>query len=274
MLKNWTVITKPVRDGSNGIIAREKYLNSANHPNHANTEAIFDIVGNEITSKRILISGEQYRLQQKLRSERRGRPLSSYAMEFCLTLPKTYRPSREQWKAIIADCCKALAIHLDLTGDDRKKFYSLVRGVCHQQGEHSSYRGTGDHVHLIVSKLVNGQVLTGLQKKGATTTLKAAFTLSVTKYLGISVDSYTPQKLERGQRLEKWQYESQQLQAANEQHKNLLNKLERQISKWEDAVATADMRQIRRQRNRIEKSLAQAEAFGLKLDDVKGKLQN
>jgi hypothetical protein len=192
-------------------------------------------------------------------------------MEFCLTLSKQYRPSRDEWRGILADCCIALADHLTLSGNDRKEFLKHIRGVCHRQKQ-TGHRGTGDHVHLIVSKLNNGRVLTDLQRKGATATLKSAFTVAVTRHLGVSIDSYTPQELKRGQRLEKWQYESKQLQAANLQHQKLLHKLECQVLKWEEAVTNADMRQIRRQRNRIEKSLAQAEALGLIVSDVKGKL--
>lgn len=256
MLKNWTVITKPVRDGSNGIIAREKYLTSKTHPNHSRTETILNLIGNETTTKRIMIAGEKHRLRQKIRSERRGRPLSSFAMEFCLTLPKPYRPTREQWQCIIGECCKSLVNHLKLTGDDRKAFFSQIRAVCHQQLQ-TGNRGTGDHTHLIVSKIVNGKVLTELQKKAATRVLKHAFTAATVAHLGLSIDQYKPHELDKGRRLEKWQYESLKLEAANSEQAKLQKKLEKQIRRWEEAVAKADMKQIKRQRNRIDKSLSQ-----------------
>lgn len=256
MLKNWTVITKPVKNGSDGIIAREKYLNSRTHQNHTNTEAILDIVGNESTSKRIIVAGEKYRLRSKLKSNRRGRPLSSFAIEFCLTLPKQYRPTPNQWRAVIAACCRALADHLELSGDDRNTFFNHIRGVCHQQ-QQTGNRGAGDHVHLIVSKVLKDRVLTGLQKKAATKVLKRAFTAATTKYIGLSIDKYKPYELDKGHRLEKWQYESQKMEAANAEHTKLQKKLEKQISKWEEAVRAADLKQIKRQKNRIEKSLSQ-----------------
>ncbi|MEZ9635253.1 hypothetical protein AB4299_18645 [Vibrio cyclitrophicus] len=256
MLKNWTVITKPVKNGSDGIIARERYLNSRTHQNHTNTEAIIDIIGNESTSKKIIIAGERYRLRSKLKANRRGRPLSSFAIEFCLTLPKQYRPTPKQWHAIIVECCRALADHLKLTGDDRKTFFNHIRGICHQQHQ-AGIRGAGDHVHLIVSKVLKDRVLTELQKKAATRVLKKAFTAATVTHIGLSIDEYKPSELDKGNRLEKWQYESQKVESANIEKAKLQQKLEKQIKRLEEAVSKADMKQIKRQRNRINKSLSQ-----------------
>ncbi|MEZ8410473.1 hypothetical protein AB6C88_22005 [Vibrio splendidus] len=254
-MKTFVVITKPVKNGSAGIIAREKYLKSELHPNHTNTEAIFDVIGNEATSKRIVVAGEQYKLNKMLSNNRRGRKVSSFALEFCLSLPQVYRPTREQWRAIVRDCCKALAEHLKLTGADRKEFYSLVRGVCHQQKQKGI--GSGDHCHLILSKIVGGKVLRELQRKSSTVILKQAFTTAITTHVGISIDDYKPHQLNRGKRLEKWQFESRKLGKAQEQNDALLKKLENQIEKWELAKDSNDTKQLRRQHKRIEKSLAE-----------------
>lgn len=257
-MKTFVIVTKPVRNGSAGIVARERYLKSELHPNHTNTEAIFDVVGNEATSKRIIVNGEQYKLNRMLSNNRRGRQVSSFAMEFCLTLPKPYRPTREQWRLVIKDCCKALADHLQLIGSDRKEFFSLVRGVCHQQDQEG--KGTGDHCHLIVSKIVAGKVLRELQRKSSTTLLKQAFTTSVTTHVGISIDDYKPHQLNKGKRLEKWQYEARKLEKTLEKKESLLKKLENQIEKWELALKGCDTKQLHRQRNRIEKTLSQVDS--------------
>ncbi|WP_010439639.1 hypothetical protein [Vibrio cyclitrophicus] len=254
-MKTFVVVTKPVKNSSAGIIARERYLKSESHPNHTNTEVIFDVVGNEATSKRIIVAAEQYKLNKMLSNNRRGRNVSSIGLEFSLTLPQGYRPTKEQWRSIVRDCCKALADHLKLTGSDRKEFYSLVRGVCHQQKQTGS--GSGDHVHLICSKIVGNRVLRDLQRKGATALLKQAFTIAVSTHVGISIDDYKPHQLNRGKRLEKWQYESRKLEKAQEQRDLVLKKLEKQIEKWELALESLDTKQMRRQRNRINKSLSE-----------------
>ncbi|MFA0694244.1 hypothetical protein, partial [Vibrio sp. 10N.222.49.C9] len=46
----------------------------------------------------------------------------------------------------------------------------------------------------------------------------------------------------------------------------------RQKTRLDPTYANADMRQVKRQRNRIDKSLAQAEALGLMVTDIKGRL--
>ncbi|NOH44468.1 hypothetical protein F0259_11680 [Vibrio cyclitrophicus] len=255
-MKTFVIITKPIKNGSTGIVARERYLKSEKHPNHTNTEAIFDVVGNEATSKRIIVNGEQYKLNKMLSNNRRGRMVSSFAMEYCLTLPKTsYRPNLAQWRSIIGDCCIALADHLKLIGNDRKEFFSLVRGVCHQQKQEG--KGTGDHCHLIVSKVVGGKVLRELQRKSSTSLLKQAFTTAVTTHVGISIDDYQPHQLNRGKRLEKWQYESRKMEDLQKENQKLVGKLEKQIERWEQALENDDIKQLRRQRNRIEKTLSE-----------------
>lgn len=254
-MKTFVVITKPVKNGSAGIVARERYLKSEKHPNHTNTEAIFNVVGNEATSKRIIVAGEQYKLNKMLSNNRRGRQVSSIAMEFCLSLPQGYRPTKEQWRSIARDCCIALADHLKLAGSDRKEFYSLVRGVCHQQKQ-TGIKG-GDHLHLIFSKIVGNRVLRELQRKGATALLKQAFTTALTTHVGISIDDYKPHQLNRGKRLEKWQYESRKMEYLQKESQKLIGKLEKQIERWELALENSDIKQLRRQRNRIEKTFSE-----------------
>ena len=88
MLKNWTVITQPVRFATDGVMMRERYLQSLTHANHKHTHRIVSIFGCAETSNRIALAGEEFRLNQKIYNSRGGRPLSSYAVEYCLTLPK------------------------------------------------------------------------------------------------------------------------------------------------------------------------------------------
>lgn len=257
-MKTWTVITKPVKNGIDGIIARERYLTSKNHPNHARTEAIFDVVGNESTSRKIIVNGERYKLRQKLRSNRRGRPVSSVAIEFCLTLPQPYRPTKEQWRSILSDCCKALATHLKLTENERKEFFSQIRAVCHQQNQQG--RSAGDHCHMLVSKILSNRVLIDLQRKKATSLLKQAFTAAVTTHVGVSITDYKPYQLNRGRRLEKWQYESRRIESIKDENEKILKKIEKQINKYEEALTNSDIKQLRRQRNRIEKSISELDS--------------
>lgn len=259
MIKNFTLITQPVKNGFDGVLTRERYFLAANHPNHSRTEEIIELIGSKKTSLNIAMNGERYKLHQKVRSNRRGRPISSYAVEFCLTLPKSYRPTNEQWVKVAKECVFALAYHLNLSGSDKEAFYKGVRAVCHRQRQDG--KGAGDHVHLLIGKVVNNVVLTDLQKKSATSTIKIAFNQAVAKHLSINVEEYRPCELSRGKRLEKWSH------TLNEKSK-LEERLQKQIAKWNQAKELGDLKQLKRQKNRIKKTLEELDGKCVLDDDL------
>lgn len=100
MIKNWTVTTQPVRLASDGVMMRERYLLNTEHANHKYTEDLVSLFGCGATSKRIALTGEQFRLNQQLNNLRGGRPLSTYAMEYCLTLPRAMSSSNPLSKIV------------------------------------------------------------------------------------------------------------------------------------------------------------------------------
>ncbi|TKF31297.1 hypothetical protein [Enterovibrio norvegicus] len=251
MIKNWTITTEAVKNGTDGVMARERYLLAKEHPNHRTTEAIISLIGNAKTSQRIALIGEQFRVKQHL-NRKGGRPLSSYAMEYCLTLPKGHRPTPEQWRSIIADCCLAVSKLIELKPDEVKQFKSQIRAVLHQQ-QQSGVRGTGDHIHLIIGKILSGRVLKVLQQKKCTALLKQTFNAAVLKYTGLDHKQYKPHEINRGKRLETWKYREQKAaNAENTQH--LIAKLQKQADKWFKAKEENDYCQQNRQINRLIKT--------------------
>ena len=252
-MKNWTVITQAVKDGSNGIMKRERYLVSTKNASHKETN-IISLIGSPETSRRMAILGEQYKLYQQQKQKRGGRPLSSYAVEYCITLPKGISPTPNQWKLITIDCVKALAQVCNLTKPEYENYIKGIRAVLHQQNQNNP-RGTGDHVHFIVSKVLAGKgVLTQLQKKGATRALKSAFTLSVLKHTNYSINDYSPQEIGRSNRIEQWKVQYSRAEQSKEELK-LIRQLQNQVDKWLKAKEENDYRQVHRQFNRINKSL-------------------
>lgn len=252
MIKNWTVTTQPVRLASDGIMMRERYLLNTKHANHKCTEDLVSLFGCAHTSNRIALAGERFRLNQQLNNRRGGRPLSSYAMEYCLTLPKGYRPSKEQWQSIVKDCCLALAKLCKLNKSEFSQYRQQIRAVLHQQSQDGT-KGSGDHVHLIIGKVVGGGVLKELQQKKATKLIKQAFNQSVLKHVGIDHRTYDPIEKEKGRRLSTWQYQHQKATEALEIEK-LIEKMQTQFDKWLKAKEARDERQLKRQRNRLLKT--------------------
>ncbi|HCE2672288.1 TPA: hypothetical protein NGU48_004349 [Vibrio parahaemolyticus] len=251
MLKNWTVTTQPVRLGTDGVIMRERYLLNKKHVNHKHTEALISIFGCGETSHRIALAGEKFRLEQQLK-RKGGRPLSSYAMEYCLTLPKGYRPTAEQWQSIVKDCCLALARLCKLNKSEFAQYRLQIRAVLHQQAQ-GGIKGSGDHVHLIIGKVVGGRVLKDLQQKKATKLIKQAFNQSVLRHVGIDHRTYEPVEKEKGRRLSTWQYQHQKATEALEIEK-LIEKMQTQFDKWLKAKEEHNERQLKRQKNRLIKT--------------------
>lgn len=252
MLKNWTVTTQPVRLGSDGVMMRERYLLNKKHANHKYTEALISIFGSAETSNRIALSGEQFRLNQQLYNRRGGRPISSYAMEYCLTLPKDYRPTPEQWQSIVKDCCLMLAKLCKLNKSEFTQYRQQIRAVLHQQDQ-TTIKGCGDHVHLIIGKVVKSRVLKELQQKKGTKLIKQAFNQSVLKHVGIDHRTYEPIEVEKGRRLSTWQYQHQKATEALEIEK-LIKQMQTQCDKWLTAREEGNDRQKRRQKNRLLKT--------------------
>ncbi|MEZ8723820.1 hypothetical protein AB6D66_22325 [Vibrio pomeroyi] len=252
MLKNWTVITQPVRLASDGVMMRERYLQSLKHANHKHTQRIVSIFGCAKTSNRIALAGEEFRLNQKIYNSRGGRPLSSYAVEYCLTLPKGYRPTTQQWQSVVKDCSLALAKLCKLDKSEFSQYRQQIRAVLHQQ-EQGGKRGSGDHVHLIIGKVVGKRVLKELQQKKATKLIKQAFNSAVLKHVGVDHRSYEPIEAEKGRRLSTWQYQYEKANQALEIEK-LISKMQNQFDKWLKAKEEHNDRQQRRQENRLMKT--------------------
>ncbi|EOJ3675433.1 hypothetical protein ACM096_004233 [Vibrio parahaemolyticus] len=261
MLKNWTVTTQAVRLASDGVMMRERYLLNKKHANHKHTETLISIFGCSETSNRIAIAGEKFRLNQHLYNRRGGRPLSSYAMEYCLTLPKGYRPSKEQWQSIVKDSCLALAKLCKLNKSEFAQYRQQIRAVLHQQNQDGT-KGSGDHVHLIIGKVIGKRVLKQLQQKRATKVIKQAFNQSVLKHVGIDYRSYEPIEKEKGRRLSTWQYQHQKATESLEIEK-LIKKMQVQFDKWLIAKEELNERQLKRQKSRLLKSYDELKARDL-----------
>lgn len=266
MIKNWTITTQAVKNGSAGVITREHYLMSTSHPNHKATEQIISLYGSSRTSQNIAMRAEQFKVRQML-NRRGGRPLESFAMEYCLTLPKKFRPTSSQWRYIVRDCCLALASKLELQDDELKDFKQQIRAVLHRQKQAGTV-GTGDHVHLIVSKVVNGRVLKELQRKQATALLKQVFTSSVMEHAGIDHTLYKQKSSNNNKRLPDWRYQRQEAKNTVETMK-LIDKLQKQAEKWFTAFNENDAKQKNRQFNRLTKTFEQLS--GHSLTDEMGK---
>ncbi|WP_279151329.1 hypothetical protein [Photobacterium iliopiscarium] len=273
MIKNWTVITQPVKWQSKGLFLRERYLTSTSHPNHNNTKNIIPIFGNKESIKRLSIFGERFNLNKNV-NQCRGRRLDSYAMEFCLTLPKGFSPSKDQWEKIIFDISLSVKKYSNLSDDEFKYFKSCIFAVIHQQDQNIK-TGSGDHLHLIIPKVIfnkkSFRLITEIQKKQFTKLIKNIYTLSVLNNCNYSTSNYYPKKEKYGNKVEIWKANQESLYNENRKNKKYLVTLN-QIKKWLSAYDENNHIQMNRQFNRIKKSYA--ELLGLNNNKLLNDIDN
>lgn len=91
--------------------------------------------------------------------------------------------------------------------------------------------GAGDHVHLIIGKVIGGRVIKELQQKKATRNIKTAFNQAVLKHMRVDHKDYKPFEENRGRRLENWKYQNSEMNK-NIEKLQLLNSLKIQTEDW------------------------------------------
>ncbi len=217
-MKGWTVRTEATKNRSEGVADREIYLHDKDHPNHVKTEAIGRVWGNDKTMASIAHNGASAAAKLKAKGKG-GRPAESYAMEFTLNLPKGYRPTGEQWKAIAKQMIIDVAAKL---GIPPKTLSEQTYAVVHRQDqtpEHDSRGrevGTGDHMHVVMGKFTSdGQALRDLQRKTVTHVVKDSFNNSTMK-MGFDWTQYRDKKLQAQDQANKRTVPTWKVKAARE----------------------------------------------------------
>lgn len=189
-MKGWTVTTQAAASA----IRREIYLTDTEHRNHIHrTEQIIPIHGSKQHSLNMVLAAESYK-NKKILARRAGRNPSGEAIEFCLELPRGYRPTPTQWKAILADVMTQIANCCEI---DRKALVGTTRAVLHRQKQDiertdvGRRRFSGDHLHLLIGKFtLDGRYLRNLQRKTCTNVVKASFNDAVLKHCGFDWRQY------------------------------------------------------------------------------------
>jgi hypothetical protein len=255
MLKNWTVITQATRN----VMAREHYLTNMKHRNHKDTEEILNIYGSEAQSLNMIRNCERYKLKQAA-ARKGGRPPKE-AVEFCFTLPKSIRPSSEQWRQILNTLMLNLASHLNVTTG---QLAPIARAVLHQQNQDINQKGSGDHMHVVLGKFTDDLTyLADLQRKSTTRLLKTAFNNAVHETIGVSHQSYNLQKNYNGTAKKKapnWKVKAARKQEEIKLQEQQLKRMIGQAEKWLQAYELGDVKQMNRQYKRLIKEVDNVDA--------------
>jgi len=200
-MKNWTVISQPIKQGAKGLACYLNYLINAEHKNHKNKTKIIPIFGvMGKLYKRIIYSVAERDLERS-KKRKGGRSISSYAQSYVFTLPEGLpkHPSYSDWKYISVELLKTIQAFTGVSSDELKK--NIFINIHDQKNP---------HLNLVVSKVMAKSVKTELQKKSIVTALKKTFNFAVMQTIELSPDDYKPQK-KRSKRYNEYQYQQKKL---------------------------------------------------------------
>lgn len=183
-MKNWIVISKPIKDQGKGLAKYLSYLTSSSHKNHKDKTRIIPLFGNnQNLYKRVIYSVADKELKTA-KKRKGGRPISSYAQSFVFTLPEgvNISPTKSEWAYIAKEIISTLVQYTDTSKEELAKHIFIN---IHNQ--------KNPHLNVVVSKIINGNVKTELQKKSIVAALKKTFNYAVLNKLHISPTDYQPQ---------------------------------------------------------------------------------
>lgn len=183
-MKNWVVISKPVKEGAKGLAKYLNYLISPDHPNHKNKTNIIPLFSNnESLYKRIIYAVADKELKTA-KKRKGGRPLTSYAQSYVFTLPEGIgiNPTKAEWSYIAKELIQTLMF---FTNTSKEEIAKHIFVNIHDE--------KNPHLNLVVSKVIDGSVKTELQKKSIVSALKKTFNYAVLKSLKVSPSEYQPQ---------------------------------------------------------------------------------
>lgn len=184
VMRNWVVISKPVKAGAKGLARYLSYLTSPDHPNHKNKTNIIPLFGNsQNLYKRIIFSVAEKELKTA-KKRKGGRPLTSYAQSYVFTLPEGLgiNPTKAEWSSITKELINTLMF---FTNTSKEEIAKHIFVNIHDE--------KNPHLNLVVSKIIGGNVKIDLQKKSIITALKKTFNYAVLNTLKVSPSDYQPQ---------------------------------------------------------------------------------
>ena len=184
MLKNWIVTTKQVKKKESGFINMINYLKDNNRISHFETN--IKILND--CSKNILTEFDNrtfYRRENSLR----GGGISNYATSFVFSLPRDIKqPTTKEWSVIAKDAIKSLA-------ETNNIEYLKLKGLCHVVfHDESNSLNKQNHIHMLVSNVVDHVVVKGISQFKSTHAVKQSFNYSVKKLLNEDNLDYVPKR--------------------------------------------------------------------------------
>ena len=186
-IKNWTVKTKQIKKKSDGLIKHFNYLNDKKRASHFYSE-IVDLNNSPDKLNNILNEIEE-RKEYRRENGLRGGGVSNLATSFVVSIPRDIKQpeTKKEWQNIASITLKELANDLDLPFE-KIKDRSVV--MLHDESNSPS---KSSHLHILVSNVIDGQVVKPISQYQGTYSMKKGINKAVKNVLGEDHKLYTPQ---------------------------------------------------------------------------------
>ena len=181
-MKNWTVVTQPVKDEHAGLCSYINYLIADSHKSHRGRARIVPIHNSANGFINHCLSEITNRNLTRAKAKKGGRNITSYGQSFVFSLPPDIKLSDMSWHNVAKFIFTDLANYLNI---DKQTLLKNCFINFHDQ--------KNQHVNLVVSKVINGEVQRDIQRKGLLSFLKKSFNAAVLKYSNKNYQDYVPQ---------------------------------------------------------------------------------
>jgi len=184
MIKNWIVKTQQIKKKAQGFINHVNYLADKNRSSHFYSD--IKILNNK--SANILKAFDDRTLYRQ-KSGLRGGGVSNYATSFIMSIPRDIKqPDLSDWKKISVELIKDLAKANNIDVNTMKEHVHIV---LHDESRSDD---KNSHLHVLVSNVINNEVVKSISQFKTTHAVKNSFNRSVKLVLNEDHLKYTAKR--------------------------------------------------------------------------------
>jgi hypothetical protein len=208
MIKNWLVKVRQIRNSGikrkykkvinengrtvykkieNGFVNHVNYLKDGSRAAHRNTN-ITVLLNNAANILNAINERKAYRQATELKSS----TVFNYCTSFVVSLPSELKPTLEDWTQISKRIIKDVAT---VTGISVTQIAKHTHIVLHDE---SASPDKHSHIHVLVSNVIENDIVKVVSQKRTTSTIKKGVNASVKQYMGVDNMKYIPQNSKIG----------------------------------------------------------------------------
>lgn len=171
----------------NGFVNHVNYLKDGSRAVHRNTN-ITVLLNNAANILNAINERKAYRQAAELQKS----TVFNYCTSFVVSLPSELKPTLGDWTQISKRIIKDVA---EVTGISVTKIAKHTHIVLHDE---SASPDKHSHIHVLVSNVIENDIVKVISQKRTTSTIKKGVNASVKQYMGVDNKKYTPQNSKTG----------------------------------------------------------------------------